>query len=63
MIQWLKTLKQKQYINKIYRKDGSKGLQKLINLSMKKISEDKTNNLSQDEVEQVSKLLSKYMVD
>lgn len=63
MIEFFKTLKQKQYIKKIYKKDGSKGLQKLINLSMKEIAKDKKNNLSQDEVEQVSKLLSKYMVD
>ena len=63
ILEYFKTEAQKTYIDKVYEKQGKKGIQKLINLSMKTLQRDTTNNLTQDEVEQVSKMLSKFMVD
>ena len=62
-MEWFKKLQQKHYISKIYKQQGSKGLQKLINLSLKEIAKDDTNNLSQDEAIQVSKILSRAMTN
>ncbi len=62
-MEWFKTLRQKQYIQKINKSQGTKGLQKLINLSMKQLQENNDNALDSQEIELISKLLSESLIN